>query len=260
MGKIISVSNQKGGVGKTTTCLNLAAGISALGKKVLLVDLDPQGNSTSGLGIDKWRKFSIYSVMSNQVEITDHDVIAETNIHNLYILPSSRGLEGAEAELALLDKNKEKVLVNELKKIKDRYDYIFLDCPPSLGIITVNALVASNSVIVPIQCEFYALEGLAQLLKTIKVIRNFLNKGLTIEGVLLTMFDTRSNLSTQVEEEVRKNFKSKTYKTVIPRNVRLAEAPSHGMSIHEYDSKSAGAKAYMALAKEFLKANRGMVY
>lgn len=253
MGKIVAFSNQKGGVGKTTTCVNLAAYVAKKGKKVLVVDLDPQGNSTSGLGVDKTRPFSVYSIICKAVNITDPDVISPTATPNLFVLPSNKGLEGAEVELAFVEQDKEKVIKNELDKIKKNYDYIFLDCPPSLGLITINALAAANSVLVPIQCEFFALEGLAQLMNTVKIIRNFLNKELEIEGVLLTMFDGRSNLSEQVAQEIKKNFGAKMYKTRIPRNVRLAEAPSYGQPIGDYDGKCAGAKAYEALSDEFLK-------
>lgn len=253
MGKIVAISNQKGGVGKTTTCVNLSAFLAYKGCRVLLIDLDPQGNSTSGLGVDKSRPFSIYSIICGQVEITDSDVISPTAIDNLFVLPSNKGLEGAEVELAFVEKDKEKVLLKELKKIKNNYDYIILDCPPSLGLITINALAACNSVLIPIQCEFYALEGLAQLMNTIKIIRNFLNKNLEIEGVLLTMYDNRSNLSGQVAQEIKNNFGAKMYKTLIPRNVRLAEAPSHGLPVMLYDSRSSGAKAYQQLANEFIK-------
>ena len=244
MGKLIAFCNQKGGVGKTTSCVNIAAFLAKSGYKVLIVDLDPQGNTTSGLGIDKSRPFSVYSIICKQVEITDRDVVSPTAIDNLYILPSNKGLEGAEVELAFIEKDKEKVILNELKKISDNYDFILMDCPPSLGLITINALAAANSVIVPIQCEFYALEGLAQLMNTIKIIRNFLNKNLEIEGVLLTMYDVRSKLSGQVADEIRRNFSAKMYKNMIPRNVRLAEAPSYGTPVMLYDSKCAGAKAY----------------
>ena len=224
-----------------------------LEKKVLVVDLDPQGNSTSGLGVDKTRPFSVYSIICKAVNITDPDVISPTATPNLFVLPSNKGLEGAEVELAFVEQDKEKVIKNELDKIKKNYDYIFLDCPPSLGLITINALAAANSVLVPIQCEFFALEGLAQLMNTVKIIRNFLNKELEIEGVLLTMFDGRSNLSEQVAQEIKKNFGAKMYKTRIPRNVRLAEAPSYGQPIGDYDGRCAGAKAYEALSDEFLK-------
>lgn len=262
MGKIIAFSNQKGGVGKTTSCVNIAAYLARAGKKVLLVDLDPQGNSTSGLDIDKSRPFSIYSIICRQVEITDKDVITPTAIPNLFIIPSNKGLEGAEVELAFIEKDKEKVILGEILKIKKDYDYILLDCPPSLGLITINALAAANSVIIPIQCEFYALEGLAQLMNTIKIIRNFLNNNLEIEGVLLTMYDSRSNLSEQVAAEIRKNFGSKMYKTMIPRNVRLAEAPSFGKPIMLYDPKCAGAKAYEAVSAELIKMQKvnGKIY
>ena len=253
MGKIIAVSNQKGGVGKTTSCVNIAAYLAKAGYKVLLVDLDPQGNSTSGLGVDKSRQFSVYSIICGHVEIGDRDVITTTSIPNLFVLPSNKGLEGAEVELAFIEKDKEKVLLKELVKIKADYDYILMDCPPSLGLITINALAACNSVIIPIQCEFFALEGLAQLMNTIKIIRNFLNKSLEIEGVLLTMYDGRSKLSDQVANEIKKNFGAKMYKTMIPRNVRLAEAPSFGMPILLYDAKCAGAKAYQAVADEFIE-------
>lgn len=251
MGKVIAIANQKGGVGKTTTSINLAAGLAMEGKKVLVVDCDPQGNTTSGLGINKADvKQCIYDVMINEVPITD--VIVRTDIENLDLVPATIQLAGAEIELVQVI-SREHRLKRSLHPVQDRYDYLLIDCPPSLGVLTVNSLTAADSVLIPIQCEFYALEGLGQLLNTIRIVQKHLNKRLEIEGVLLTMFDARTNLSVQVMEEVKKYFQHKVYKTVIPRNVRLSEAPSHGMPIVLYDPRSRGAACYIDLAKEVIQ-------
>ncbi len=250
MARVIAVANQKGGVGKTTTSINLAACLGVLGEKVLLIDIDPQGNSTSGVGIDKMMiKKTIYNVLVNEEPIEEN--IIETEYENLYILPSNIQLAGAEVELVPAISREHK-LKNAIEGIRDKYDFIIIDCPPSLGLLTLNALTAADTVLVPIQCEYYALEGLGQLLSTISLVQKYLNKSIEVEGVLLTMFDARTNLSMQVVEEVKKHFKSKVYKTIIPRNVRLSEAPSHGKPIISYDSKSKGSEVYMELAKEVL--------
>lgn len=253
MGKIISIFNQKGGVGKTTTSVNLSAGAGKLGKKILLLDFDPQGNATSGLGIDKNRVENlIYDVLAMEIPIEQS--IYKTNSENLYIIPSNNQLAGLEIELARSG-DWEETLKEKLALIKDDYDFIFIDCPPSLGILSVLALIASDSVIIPIQCEYYALEGVSQLFDTIELVKSNYNKDLKIEGVVLSMFDGRTNLSIQVVEEVKAYFKGKVYTSIIPRNVRLAEAPSHGLAIMEYDEKSKGSEAYMDLAEEFLYLN-----
>lgn len=250
MGKIISIFNQKGGVGKTTTSINLSAGLGKLGRKVLLVDLDPQGNSTSGLGVDKNNvKGIIYDILANDLPIEEG--IHQTSSEHVSLIPSNNQLAGLEIEFARTG-NWETSLKDELSKIRDNYDYIFIDCPPSLGILSVAGLVASDSVIIPVQCEYYALEGVSQLFETIELVKRGYNPGLEIEGVVLSMFDGRTNLSIQVVEEVKAYFKGKVYVNIIPRNVRLAEAPSYGVSIMDYDSKSKGAEAYMELAEEFL--------
>ncbi len=252
MGKIISVANQKGGVGKTTTTVNLCAILAKKNKKVLLIDADPQGNATSGLGAEKDAEFSTYDILVSDVEIKD--AIQDTIIKNLKICPANMNLAGAEVELVSM-MSREQRLKEKLDLVKEEFDYIFIDCPPSLGLITLNSFTASNSVLIPIQCEYFALEGLGQLLNTINLVKKHLNKNIKIEGALLTMYDIRTNLSNQVVKEVKRYFENKVYKTVIPRNVRLSEAPSYGMPITEYDPRSKGAKSYMKFAKEFLKLN-----
>ena len=252
MGKIVAIANQKGGVGKTTTAVNLSSTLAKKGRKVLLIDTDPQGNATSGLGIDKELEFSVYDVIANDTEM--EKTIKKTNIKNLHVCPSTINLAGAEVELVSM-MSREHRLKEKLDVVKDNYDYIIIDCPPSLGLITLNTFTAANSVLIPIQCEFYALEGLGQLMNTINLVKKHLNKELEIEGALLTMYDSRTNLSNQVVNEVTKYFGANVYKTVIPRNVKLSEAPSYGMSISEYDSRSKGAKSYEKLAREFLKIN-----
>lgn len=248
LAKIIAITNQKGGVGKTTTTVNLGASLARLGKKVLLVDIDPQGNTTSGIGINKADvAYCIYDVLIN--EIDPREAIVETNVENLSIIPATIQLAGAEVELVPTI-SREVRLKRSLHTLRNDFDYILIDCPPSLGILTVNSLTASDSVIIPIQCEYYALEGLSQLLNSIRLVQKHLNTSLRIEGVLLTMFDARTNLGMQVIEEVKKYFQNKVYQTIIPRNVRLSEAPSHGQSIVTYDPKSKGAEVYMELAKE----------
>ncbi|MCK8489987.1 AAA family ATPase [Paenibacillus sp. MBLB2552] len=248
MSKIIAIANQKGGVGKTTTSVNLGAGLAAIGKKVLLIDIDPQGNTTSGVGINKADVANcIYDVLINEVH--PKEAIAHTDIDNLHIIPATIQLAGAEIELVPTI-SREVRLKKSLQPIRHLYDYILIDCPPSLGILTINSLTAADSVLIPIQCEYYALEGLSQLLNTVRLVQKHLNTSLQIEGVLLTMFDARTNLGIQVIEEVKKYFQQKVYKTVIPRNVRLSEAPSHGQSIITYDPRSKGAEVYLELAKE----------
>ena len=251
MGKIIAIFNQKGGVGKTTTSINLAAGLGKLGKNVLLLDLDPQGNTTSGLGIDRDNvEYQIYDILANDIDA--EKVIYESSAENVSIIPSNSQLAGLEVELAR-EGNWEETLKHKLEPIKDKFDFIFIDCPPSLGILSVTGLIASNSVIIPIQCEYYALEGVSQLFTTIELVKSTYNPTIEIEGVVLSMFDGRTNLSIQVVEEVKNYFKGKVYMSIIPRNVRLAEAPSHGLSIMDYDNKSKGAEAYNELAEEFLE-------
>ena len=252
MGKVISVANQKGGVGKTTTTVNLSTLLAKKGKKVLLIDTDPQGNATSGLGITKELELSVYDILVGDTAFAE--TIQETTIKNLHLCPSNISLAGAEVELVSM-MSREQRLKTKLDAIKDKYDYILIDCPPSLGLITLNAFTASDSVLIPVQCEYFALEGLGQLLNTVNLVKKHLNKSLDIEGALLTMYDARTNLSNQVVKEVKKYFEDKVYKTVIPRNVRLSEAPSYGMPISLYDPKSKGAKAYEKFAKELLKNN-----
>ena len=246
MGKAIAIFNQKGGVGKTTTNINLAACLALKGKKVLVLDIDPQGNTTSGIGVSKKNlKYTIYNILIDK-SFDPRKAIIKTNVENLDLIPASVDLAGAEIE------GRERTLKNGLDKIKDNYDYIFIDCPPSLGLLTINSLSAVDSVLIPIQCEFYALEGVSQLVSTIELVKKSLNPKLEIQGVILSMFDGRTNLSLQVVQEVKKYFGGKVYATVIPRNVRLAEAPSYGMPITQYDPKSRGAEAYMDFAEEFL--------
>lgn len=248
LGRIIAIANQKGGVGKTTTSVNLSACLAHLGKKVLLIDTDPQGNATSGVGVNKGDvQQCIYDILIDDVDI--HDVILPTNVENLEIVPATISLAGAEIELVSTI-SREVRMKHAIQKIKEEYDYVIIDCPPSLGLLTINALTASDSILIPVQCEYYALEGLSQLLSTIRLVQKHLNEDLMIDGVLLTMFDARTNLGIQVIEEVKKYFQDKVYKTVIPRNIRLSEAPSHGEPIIVYDSKSRGAEMYVELAKE----------
>ena len=251
--KNICILNQKGGVGKTTTNINLCANLAMEGYKVLTLDIDPQGNTTSGLGLDKRElKLSMYDVLtSDDVKISDV-IIKSDLIQNLHIATSTMELAGAEVELIGKD-NHEQVLLEKIGEVKDEYDYIFLDCPPSLGLLTINALSCSQSVLIPIQCEFYALEGVGQLINTIQLVKKSLNKALEIEGVIMTMYDSRTNLSNEVYKEVKKYFKEQVYNCTIPRNIRLAEAPSFGLPIILYDEKCRGAEAYKNLTKEFLE-------
>lgn len=248
LGKIISIANQKGGVGKTTTAVNLGASLAYIGKKVLLVDIDPQGNATSGVGLEKADiEQCVYDVLVDDVEAAD--VIRPTIVENLHCIPATIQLAGAEIELVPTI-SREVRLKRAIDEVKNQYDYIIIDCPPSLGLLTLNSLTASDAVLIPVQCEYYALEGLSQLLNTVRLVQKHLNHDLRIEGVLLTMLDARTNLGLQVIEEVKKYFQDKVYKTVIPRNVRLSEAPSHGEPIIIYDPKSRGAEVYLELAKE----------
>lgn len=254
--KIISIFNQKGGVGKTTTNINLCASLAMEGYKVLTIDIDPQGNTTSGLGFDKKNvDRSIYSLFTGDESI--NDIIKESElINNLFVAPST--MELAAAEVELIDRrDRESILKEKLKSIEDKYDYIIIDCPPSLGFLTINALNASDSVLIPIQCEFYALEGVGQLMNTIQLVKKSLNKNLQVEGVVLSMYDGRTKLSNDVASEVNKYFKDRVFKTTIPRNIRLAEAPSFGLPIMLYDAKCRGAEAYEKLAKEFIVRQKG---
>jgi len=252
LGKVISVANQKGGVGKTTTTVNLGTILAKKGKKVLLIDADPQGNASSGLGVEKEVESSTYDILVNETEMSE--AVQTTIIKNLYVCPSNMSLAGAEVELVSM-MSREQRLKEKLEPVKDIFDYILIDCPPSLGLITLNAFTASDSVLIPVQCEYFALEGLGQLINTVNLVKRHLNKNIEIEGALLTMYDIRTNLSNQVVKEVKKYFNDKVYKTVIPRNVRLSEAPSYGMPITEYDPKSKGAKSYEKFTREFLKIN-----
>lgn len=248
MGRIIAIANQKGGVGKTTTSVNLSACLAHVGKKVLLIDTDPQGNATSGVGINKGDvQKCIYDILIDDADF--HEVILTTKVENLDIIPATISLAGAEIELVSTI-SREVRMKHAIQGVQEQYDYIIIDCPPSLGLLTINALTASDSILIPVQCEYYALEGLSQLLSTIRLVQKHLNEHLTIDGVLLTMFDARTNLGIQVIEEVKKYFQDKVYRTIIPRNVRLSEAPSHGEPIIVYDSKSRGAEVYLELAKE----------
>jgi len=250
VGQIIAIANQKGGVGKTTTAVNLSAWLAILGSKVMLIDIDPQGNATSGIGVDKdTLEYSIYDLILGNSEIKD--VKKKDILEKLDLIPSSIELAGAEIEMVGI-KDREFLLKNILKKEINEYDYIIIDCPPSLGLLTINALVAANSIIVPLQCEYYALEGLGQLMNTIKLVQQSLNKDLIIKGVVLTMFDGRTNLSIQVVDEVKKFFKDKVYRSIIPRNVRLSEAPSHGKPVMLYDKRSRGSELYRELACEVM--------
>ncbi|MCR5430505.1 MAG: AAA family ATPase [Eubacterium sp.] len=251
MGKIIAITNQKGGVGKTTTSINVAACLADQGKKVLLVDMDPQGNASSGVGIIRNElENTVYELLLG--ECSSEECKTECAVDNLDVFPSNANLSGAEIDLIGME-NREFILKEELEKVKDNYDFIIIDCPPALNLLTVNALVAADSVMVPIQCEYYALEGLTQLLHTINLVQERLNNKLEIDGVLFTMYDTRTNLSAEVVDNVRANIHLHIYGTIIPRNVRLAEAPSYGLPIHMYDKKSAGAEAYENLAKELIE-------
>ncbi|ECC0872749.1 ParA family protein [Listeria monocytogenes] len=248
MSKVIALANQKGGVGKTTSSVNLSSSLAFLGKKVLLVDIDPQGNASSGVGVNKGEiEHCIYDVLVDDVAI--QDVLQKTDLDNLNVIPATIQLAGAEVELVPAI-SREIRLKKAIGSIRDDYDYVIIDCPPSLGLLTLNALTAADSVLIPVQCEYYALEGLSQLLNTIRIVQKHLNEDLQIEGVLLTMLDARTNLGIQVIEEVKKYFQNKVFNTIIPRNVRLSEAPSHGKPILLYDAKSKGAEVYLELAKE----------
>ena len=250
MERIIAIANQKGGVGKTTTAINLSACLAELGEKVLAIDMDPQGNMTSGLGIDKNNvKYTVYDLIIGEAEI--NQVICKEALENLDVLPANVDLSAAEIELIGID-NKEYIIRDEIEKVKNNYDYIIIDCPPSLSMLTINAMTTADTVLVPIQCEYYALEGLSQLIHTIDLVKERLNPRLEMEGVVFTMYDARTNLSLQVVENVKENLNKTIYKTIIPRNIRLAEAPSHGMPINMYDPKSAGAENYRLLAEEVI--------
>lgn len=250
MDRIIAIANQKGGVGKSTTAINLSACLAEAGKKVLTIDMDPQGNTTSGLGVDKDNlENTVYELILG--ECSANDCIIELSIENLSLMPSNVNLAGAEIELIGMDE-KEYILKNAVDSVKDQYDFIIIDCPPSLNLLTINAMTTAKSILVPIQCEYYALEGLAQLMHTIDLVHDRLNEDLVIEGVVFTMYDARTNLSLQVVENVKDNLQQMIYKTIIPRNVRLAEAPSHGLPINLYDSRSTGAESYRMLAEEVM--------
>ena len=251
MGKVVAIANQKGGVGKTTTAVNLASALGKAGKKVLMIDIDPQGNATSGLGVNK-REISVSTYNLMIADAKAQDVLIDTGFENLHLLPSNMDLAGVEIELVEMQERCYR-LKQAIAPLKQSYDYIFIDCPPSLGLITLNGLAIANGLLVPIQCEYYALEGLSQLVSTVRQVKRMYNPDIEIEGVLLTMFDSRLNLTTQVLSEVKRYFPDKVYRTVIPRNVRLSEAPSYGQPIQYYDQASKGAGAYDDLAKEFLK-------
>jgi chromosome partitioning protein len=251
LGRIIAIANQKGGVGKTTTSVNLSACLAFLGKKVLIIDIDPQGNASSGLGIRKGDLEScVYDVLINDEDIKS--VIQQTGVENLYIVPATISLAGAEIELVSTI-SREVRLKKSLQEVKGNFDYIIIDCPPSLGLLTINALTAADALIIPVQCEYYALEGLSQLLSTVRLVQKHLNKELMIDGVLLTMLDARTNLGLQVIDEVKRYFQDKVYRSIIPRNIRLSEAPSHGKPVILYDAKSRGAELYLEFAREVIK-------
>lgn len=254
MAKIIAITNQKGGVGKTTTSVNLSASLGHMDKRVLLVDLDPQGNSTSGVGIDKTTvEYSVYDVIMQECKA--NEALVDTDFKNLVIMPASIDLAGVDIQLAKLGTGRQQMLKKQLMQVESYFDYIIIDCPPSLGVLNTNALTAADSVIIPVQCEYYALEGLTQLLGTIRAVQQRHNKNLKIEGVVLTMMDSRTRLGLEVSQEVRKYFRDKVYKTIIPRNIKLSEAPSMGLPIIEYEPSSTGSIAYLSLAKEVKNAN-----
>ena len=254
MSKVIAVTNQKGGVGKTTTSVNLSAALAYMGKKVLLVDIDPQANATQGIGVDRSSlSLTVYDAITQSTPLKD--IIISTDVNNLDIVPANIDLAGVEIELSQVKSGREQRIRNALETVKERYDFVIIDCPPALGLLNTNALTASDAVLIPVQCEYYALEGLTQLLNTILLTQKVFNEKLTIEGVLLTMLDSRTNLGIEVSQEVRKYFREKVYDVVIPRNIKLSEAPSEGLNIFDYDNTSEGAKAYAKLAKEVVKRN-----
>lgn len=254
MSKVIAVTNQKGGVGKTTTSVNLSAALAYMGKKVLLVDIDPQANATQGIGVDRSSlSLTVYDAITQSTPLKD--IIISTDVKNLDIVPANIDLAGVEIELSQVKSGREQRIRNALETVKERYDFVIIDCPPALGLLNTNALTASDAVLIPVQCEYYALEGLTQLLNTILLTQKVFNEKLTIEGVLLTMLDSRTNLGIEVSQEVRKYFREKAYDVVIPRNIKLSEAPSEGLNIFDYDNTSEGAKAYAKLAKEVVKRN-----